>query len=117
MPDAIRSVFAEWSLPPALTVSIFLSAFVYLRGWLAIRRTRAAQFTGWRLSSFLLGLAALWIAIASALDGFADVLLSAHMVQHLPLMSAVPPLLLLGSPVVPMLRGLPRWILRPVLGP
>ncbi len=39
------------------------------------------------------------------------------MVQHLLLMSAVPPLLLLGRPVVPLLRGLPPWILRPVLGP
>jgi putative membrane protein len=39
------------------------------------------------------------------------------MVQHLLLMSVVPPLLLLGWPVVPLLRGLPAWILRPVLGP
>ena len=70
-----------------------------------------------RLSCFLLGLAVLWMAVASPLDGFADVLLSAHMVQHLLLMSVVPPLLLLGWPVVPLLRGLPAWILRPVLGP
>ncbi len=117
MPDAIESVFTEWSLPPVLTLVIVLTGCVYLRGWLAIRRTRAAQFTGLRLSSFLLGLAVLWIAIASPLDNFADVLLSAHMVEHLLLMSAVPPLLLLGWPVVPMLRGLPSWILRPVLGP
>jgi cytochrome c oxidase assembly factor CtaG len=39
------------------------------------------------------------------------------MSQHLLLMSVVPPLLLLGWPVVPLLRGLPAWILRPVLGP
>ena len=90
---------------------------VYLRGWFAIRKTRAAQFTNLRLSSFLLGLGVLWLAIASPLDGFADVLLSAHMVQHLLLMSAVPPLVLMGRPVVPLLRGLPAWILRPVLGP
>lgn len=117
MPVAIESVFAEWSLPPALTILIVLSACIYLRGWFAIRRTRAAQFTGLRLSSFLLGLAVLWIAIASPLDGFADVLLSAHMMQHLLLMSVVPPLLLFGLPVVPLLRGLPPWILRPVLAP
>lgn len=36
---------------------------------------------------------------------------------NLLLMSAVPPLILLGWPVVPLLRGLPSWILRPVLGP
>jgi cytochrome c oxidase assembly factor CtaG len=104
-------------LPPVLTIVIVLIACAYLRGWLAIRKTRAAQFTGLRLSSFLLGLAVLWLAIASPLDGFADVLLSAHMVQHLLLMSAVPPLLLLGWPVVPLLRGLPAWILRPVVSP
>jgi cytochrome c oxidase assembly factor CtaG len=57
------------------------------------------------------------VAIASPLDDLADALLSAHMVQHLLLMSVVPPLLLLGWPVVPLLRGLPAWILRPVLGP
>lgn len=117
MPDAIESVFAEWSLPLALTITIVLTACVYLRGWFAIRRTRPAQFTELRLGCFLLGLAVLWIAIASPLDGFADVLLSAHMVQHLLLMSALPPLLLLGRPVVPLLRGLPPWILRPVLAP
>jgi putative membrane protein len=60
--------------------------------------------------SFLLGIAVIWLAIASPLDGFADALLSAHMVEHLLLMSFVPPLLLIGWPVVPMLRGLPRRI-------
>ena len=49
-----------------------------------------------RLAAFLLGLAILWLAIGSPMDGFADALLSAHMVEHLLLMSFVPPLLLLG---------------------
>ena len=91
--------------------------WVYLRGWLAIRRTRSDQFTLSRLAFFQLGLATLWAAIASPLDDFADELLSAHMVQHLLLMSAVPPLLLLGWPVVPLLRGLPAWTRGPILGP
>ncbi len=90
---------------------------VYLRGWFAIRKTRPIQFPLWRLGAFLLGLAVIWLAIASPLDGFADVLLSAHMVEHLLLMSFVPPLLLLGCPVVPLLRGLPRLITVQVLGP
>jgi putative membrane protein len=117
MSDGIESVFAEWSLPLLLTSIVVLTGGVYLRGWLAIRKTRPAQFTLLRLSYFLIGLAALWVAVASPLDGFADVLLSTHMVQHLLLMSVVPPLLLLGWPVVPLLRGLPGWILRPVVGP
>ena len=117
MSNAVASIFAEWSLPPLLTIAIVLTAGVYLRGWLAIRKTRLAQFTAARLSCFLFGLAALCVAVASPLDGFADVLLSAHMVQHLLLMSVAPPLLLLGWPVVPLLRGLPAWILKPVLSP
>jgi cytochrome c oxidase assembly factor CtaG len=100
-----------------LTIAIVLVGCVYLRGWFAIRKTRASQFTLLRLSWFLLGLGGLWLAVASPLDDFADALLSAHMVQHLLLMSVVPPLLLLGWPVVPLLRGLPAWILRPALGP
>lgn len=100
-----------------LTLAIILPGYVYLRGWLAIRKTRPAEFTLLRLDCFLLGLAVLWMAIASPLDGFTDASLSAHMVQHLLLMSVVPPLLLLGWPVVPLLRGLPAWMLRPVLGP
>ena len=31
------------------------------------------------------------------------------MAQHFVLMSVAPPLIVLGAPVVPMLRGLPRW--------
>ena len=100
-----------------LTIAAGLVGCVYLRGWLSIRKTRAQQFGPLRLSCFLVGLAVLWLAVASPLDDFADVLLSAHMVQHLLLMSVVPPLLLLGWPVVPLLRGLPAWLLRPVLGP
>lgn len=115
MSPAIDAVFAEWSLPPLLTISIVLTGSVYLRGWLAIRKTRRAQFSPFRLNCFLLGLATLWIAIASPLDGFADLLLSAHMMEHLILMSVVPPLLLLGWPVVPLLRGLPAPLLAPLL--
>ena len=54
------------------------------------------------------GLAGLWIAIASPLDALSGFLLSAHMVQHLLLLTVVPPLILLGAPLLPLVRGLPR---------
>ena len=121
MPDtqsaAAHEIFADWSLPIWLTLSILITAAIYLRGWLAIRKTRPAQFSEIRLASFLCGLAILWLAIGSPMDGFADVLLSAHMVEHLLLMSAVPPLLLYGLPVVPLLRGLPVPLRRLLIGP
>jgi len=117
MSPAFRAIFYEWTPPVFLSSALILSALVYTRGWLLIGRTRAAQFPAWRLAAFLAGLAIIWISLASPLDAFADALLSAHMVEHLLLMSFVPPLLLLGWPTVPMLRGLPRVLTVGVLGP
>jgi putative membrane protein len=116
MSPAAQAIFDDWSPPVLLTAMVILSALVYACGWFAIRKTRSSQFPTWRLAAFLLGLAVIWLAIASPLDGFADVLLSAHMVEHLLLMSFVPPLLLLGDPQVPLLRGLPRVLIVRLLG-
>ena len=117
MSPAARAIFAEWSPPLVLTAAVILSGLVYVRGWFLIRRTRPAQFTPARLAVFLGGLTILWLAIGSPMDGFADALLSAHMIEHLLLMSFVPPLLLLGYPTVPLLRGLPHAFTVYVLGP
>jgi cytochrome c oxidase assembly factor CtaG len=117
MPPECKAIFEEWSPPVFLTTMVILSAIVYIRGWFVIRKTRPAQFPAGRLAAFLFGLAILWLAIGSPMDGFADALLSAHMVEHLLLMSFVPPLLLLGDPQVPLLRGLPRIVTVRLLGP
>src|SRR5579863_7998232 len=115
--DLFQSAQSDWSLPVGLTLAIALTAAVYVRGWLALRKTRPAQFNLDRLIAFLGGLACLWIAIGSPLEALADDLLSAHMIEHLILMSLVPPLVLLGLPVVPLLRGLPRAVRVSVVGP
>ena len=75
------------------------------------------QFSTERLYCFLGGLALLFVALASPLDAFSSLLLSAHMVQHLLLMMVVPPLLLLGQPMLPILRGLPRNFTKEGSGP
>ena len=113
----IQSTIASWEPSYWLSASILIPSLVYCRGWLAIRRTRPAQFPQWRLNAFLSAMAILWIAIASPLDPFADAMLSAHMIEHLLLMSVVPPLVLLSNPTVPLLRGLPHWMLKRVVGP
>jgi cytochrome c oxidase assembly factor CtaG len=117
MSDAVRDIFADWKPPWGLTLAVILLAGLYLRGWFALRRTRPAQFDTSRLIAFLGGLALFWIATASPMDGFADALLTAHMVEHLLLMSAIPMLLLYGQPVVPLLRGLPAPVVRWIVGP
>lgn len=112
-----QSILAEWSPPIGLTLATGIAGWVYWRGWRAIRRTRAERFGAAQLACFWSGLAILWLAVCSPLDGFADTSLTAHMFQHFLLMAAAPPLLLLGTPVVPLLRGLPRWMRRGVAGP
>ena len=117
MSPAVQSVLNQWTLPVPLTTLTLLTCIVYVRGWLALRRTRPRQFDLTRLACFLTGMGSLWLAIGSPMDAFADVLLSAHMVEHLILMSVVPPLVLLGQPVVPLLRGLPKFLRKGVAGP
>ena len=71
----------------------------------------------WRLVCFIAGLTSLWLAASSPLDTLSGLFLTAHMTQHLVLMAVAPPLILLGAPIVPLLRGLPRRLVRDALGP
>lgn len=113
----LHTVFADWDFPPLVCTALALVALIYTTGFLRIRKTRPFLFPDWRWASFLSGVLALVVAVSSPLDTFSDKLLTIHMAQHFVLMSIAPPLIVLGSPVVPMLRGLPRWFVRPVLGP
>lgn len=111
-PNTITALFTDWDIPPIVTTSLALTALIYVRGFHRIRRTRPAQFAAWRAAIFLTGIAALFVAVASPLDTFSESLLFMHMAQHYVLMSIAPPLIVLGAPVVPILRGLPRIVIR-----
>src|ERR1700684_4049741 len=112
-----QAAWSSWTCPFWATAGLLATALLYLRGWRRIRRTRPLIFPPWRAWCFVGGLVSLWIAVASPLDTLDGLLLVAHMTQHLILMSVVPPLLLLGAPAVPLLRALPRSVLRDGLGP
>lgn len=112
----MQDILQEWTLPVPLTLAVILTTIVYLRGAVLLRRTRPGF--GWgRVASFCAGMLVLWLALASPLEELADTVLTAHMIEHLLLMSAVPPLVWLGWPAVPMLRGLPAVVRRPVVNP
>ena len=130
MPVVASLIFAEadlselrggilhaWSWPVVPLVGLVLAAAIYLRGWRLARRTRPKELPPWRAACFLAGILSLWIAVASPVDALDDFLLAAHMIQHFILMSIAPPLIVLGAPTVPLLRGLPRWIIRKPLRP
>lgn len=108
----IDDIATAWSCPPWPLAAMLLTGGLYLRGWLRIRHRRSQELPGWRAIAFFGGLASLWLAIASPIDELDDVLLVAHMTQHLILMSVAPPLLVLGAPTVPILQGLPRILIR-----
>jgi len=108
----LAALFTTWDIPWIVTASLAVTAAIYVRGWLQIRQTRPETFPLWRLIAFLAGVLSLFAAVASPLDTFSESLLFMHMGQHFVLMSIAPPLIVLGAPVVPMLRGLPRPVIR-----
>lgn len=111
------SLVSDWDIPPWVICALVVAGLVYVRGWLALRGTRPATLPVWRLLSFLAGLFSIFVAVSSPLDTYSETLLFMHMAQHFVLMSAAPPLIVLGCPFVPMLRGLPRLIVRRIGGP
>jgi putative membrane protein len=116
MTSKTQAVLESWSAPIGVNLSLCLAALVYTIGWLRLRLVFPNLISSWRLAAYLAGILSLWIAIGSPLEAFDDVSLSVHMVQHLLLMAVAPPLILLGAPTLPLLRGLPRFIIRKIAG-
>src|ERR1700733_9965179 len=112
-----QALLQSWSPPLAVNASLCLAVLIYARGWIRLHATFPKLIPAWRLAAYLAGVAGIWLAIGSPLEAFDDVSLSAHMVQHLLLMSFSPPLILLGWPALPLLRGLPQWMIRLIVGP
>src|ERR1044071_9036993 len=117
MNSVAEAVLKSWTLDPALLSLLLLAGLIYSRGWLKLRRQMPERFSTTRGLGFFAGLASIFLAVASPLDAFANLLLTAHMIQHLLLMMAAPPLLLLGDPFLPLMRGLPTSISKHGLGP
>src|SRR5215831_6314146 len=90
------------------TAAIVFAAAVYLCGWLHLRTASAAPLPVGRAISFLLALLAIWGAVASPVAISDQRMLTAHMIQHLLLMTIASPMIWLGSPVLAVWNGLPR---------
>ncbi len=86
---------------------------IYARG---VRLQRRA-WPWWRMALFFLGLAAFVLALASGIEVIAGDLFSVHMLQHMLLTIVAAPLLMLGAPVRPILRGLPAVVRARVVRP
>src|SRR5262245_26245019 len=107
MGQTLDAVLLSWPFDPWLLAVLALTAVIYIRGRLVLHRHDAHRWHSGRLAAFLGGLAAVALALASPIEPFAGLLLQVHMLQHLLLMMVAPPLLWLGWPLFPLLRGLP----------
>ena len=107
----------SWSFPTLLALTLLVLA--YLRGWWQLQMSLPRVLRIWRPVAFVGGVLVLAAAVASPLAGFDHHFLTAHMLQHLLLMTVACPLILLGAPVITLLHALPlksaallhRWTL------
>ncbi len=121
-------IATAWDFDPSVIIGCLALAIVYAlacnltpnpfplgKGYQAKNRTLlvpsdspSLKGRGWGLGLFLLGDLVMLLALISPIDVLADdYLFSAHMLQHMLLVLAVPPLLILGIP-----RNLARSVVR-----
>ena len=117
MNPVAEALLKSWTLEPWILLLSAVSMWIYIRGWRGLNRQMPRRFPLWRAGCFLAGLAVIWFSIASPLDAMGNLLLQAHMTQHLLIMMVAPPLIWLAAPGIPMLRGLPNGIRKYWIGP
>jgi cytochrome c oxidase assembly factor CtaG len=96
-----------WSWDPVVLLSVGVAAVLYARGWRYLRRRGSHAFPRSAAWCFAGGLAMILLALVSPIGTYDQDLFSLHMTEHLLLTVGAAPLLLLASPLVPLLWGLP----------
>jgi putative membrane protein len=116
-----RADWNDWSFDPVILINVCLVIWLYSRGrsWWRSRdqvRNLSARPTGIqrilsrpRAISFWVGMLLLVVTLLSPLDAMAGQLSSAHMVQHMLLMTVIAPLLILGAPGLVCFCGIPQF--------
>jgi cytochrome c oxidase assembly factor CtaG len=118
-PFGLQAVFTQWQSAPVVTTSVVVAAGLYLWGVVRVaRRHPARPWPAWRSLVFFCGLAIIVLALQSGIGTYDGVLLWDHMIQHLMLVMAAPPLLILGRPVTLLMHAsrnpLHTWVKRVV---
>lgn len=99
----LTQVHVDWAFAGAAAVL----AGVYIAGVLRLRR-RGDSWPVGRTVSWVLGCVLLVYVTSGGPGVYGQVSFSTHMIQHMGLMMFVPPLLVLGAPILLALRTLPK---------
>lgn len=101
-PIAPHDLPTAWNVDPVLIVLLIGGTWLYGRGAARLRRGPAGRraLPRWRVGCFAGAVASTAVALVSPLDALSEALFGAHMFQHLLLTLLVPPLLVLGRPLL-----------------
>lgn len=102
-PPTLARLLFDWQFDLVYGTAALVLAGLYLAG---LRRLRA-PWPGWRTTVWLTGCAVLLVATSSGLGRYAPAVFGAHMASQLLLAVVVPSLLVLGGPLLLMIRTLP----------
>jgi cytochrome c oxidase assembly factor CtaG/cytochrome c2 len=104
------NVWRNWGGDPGSLLSIMVIAVWYGVGvgrlWSSAGRGHGVSRA--EVASFYAGILVLLVALCSPLDAVADTLFSAHMLEHVLLITVAAPLAVLGAPLLPFMWALPR---------
>ena len=101
----MRELILTWQFEPVLAVLLLVSTSAYLIAARTVSRRYPSQPWAFRYTaSFLAGIILLIYVTLGPIGAYDDVFFWAHMIQHIVLMMAVAPLLILGEPVLLLLR-------------
>jgi putative membrane protein len=108
-PEVLATLQYGWHGDWSVLITLFVLQTAYLLGIGPLRRRYrlGPPVSRWQIVAFQSALVIIYLATQSPLHDWSDnYLFTAHMVQHLLMMQAAPPLLLIGTP---------GWLLRPLL--
>ncbi len=101
-------LWTAWDWEPGIVIPLVVSAVLYLRGLRLLWNEHLGRGVRvWEATSFAAGWIVTAVALLSPLHELSEQLFSLHMVQHELLMILAAPLLVLGTPLVPMIWALP----------
>jgi putative membrane protein len=109
-------LLTDWTFDPTFLVPM-IAAVLYFRGIRRYRKNGGKRFPRWRQSFFAGGVFWTFVALCSPIDTLSDWSFTWHMIQHELLMVLAVPCLLLGTPFLPVVWGLPEGFRRTLFIP